>query len=232
MGQDELKQVIASLAEKASNKQFIYRTTLEVFTDFKHALSTIADKLHAHFVKTDPSVEIYYRERGEFEAEIKFSGDVLIFSMHTNVFNFDPEHSIHKLDYVKQDAKRIYCGLIQVHNFLADSIKYNRVNDIGYLVARIFINKEKHFFIEGKGQLGFLYEDFSNMVINRETIEDIIITGVQYCLDFELLTPPYEQVQEVTLMDRQEEFANSGIATGKHLGFQFRAEVEKGRSKS
>jgi len=34
--------------------------------------------------------------------------------------------------------------MISIYNFLSDSFKFNRVNDIGYLIARVFTNKENH----------------------------------------------------------------------------------------
>ena len=52
--------------------------------------------------------------------------------------------------------------MINIYNFLADSFKYNRLNDVGYLVGRVFLNKDLHYFVEGKRQLGFLYNDFVN----------------------------------------------------------------------
>ena len=41
--------------------------------------------------------------------------------------------------YVKEDKNRSYCGVIHLYNFLADSFKYNRLNDVGYLIGRVFI---------------------------------------------------------------------------------------------
>ena len=45
--------------------------------------------------------------------------------------------------------------MINIYNFLSDSFVYDRERDLGYLVARVFLNKEGHFFVQGKKQLGF-----------------------------------------------------------------------------
>ena len=66
--------------------------------------------------------------------------------MHTNTFSFDKSHQIWNSSYVKEDEYKAYCGVINVYNFLSDSFKYNRANDLGYMIGRLFINKEKHFF--------------------------------------------------------------------------------------
>lgn len=220
------KKILEIVEERSSTKQYVYRLTLDHFKEFKKCLQEIAAELALDVPKIDKAVEVKYQDRGEFEAELRFGGDVLIFSMHTNVFNFDAEHHIHKLQYVEEDYRRAFCGLIQVYNFLSDSIKYNRVNDIGYLIARVYVNRDHHYFVEGKRQLGFLYDDFENSILTPDQMKAIIKSAILYCLDFDLLSPPYDQVKEVTLQDKLAEYGASGISTGKRLGFQFRADVE------
>ncbi|RYX98741.1 hypothetical protein EON78_04785 [bacterium] len=124
-------------------------------------MSKLASRLHQDYTEKDPSVEIYYKDTHQFGAEMKFSGDMLLLSMHSNIFNFEEGHRIYSSKYVKANPDLSYCGVIYIHNFLADSIRYNRLGDEGTLIARILVNKEKHFIVEGEGQLGFLYEAFS-----------------------------------------------------------------------
>jgi hypothetical protein len=99
---------------------------------------------------------------------MKFSGDMLMISMHSNVFNFDDGHCSFSNRLCEGRCKLKLCGVIYVPNFLADSIKYNRLADEGSLVARILVNKEKHFLVEGEGALGLLYEDFSTNLITEK----------------------------------------------------------------
>lgn len=226
MKDEAYNKILEIVQERSSTKQYVYRLTLEHFREFKKCLHEISVELSQDVPKIDKAVEVKFQDRGEFEAELRFGGDVLIFSMHTNIFNFDAEHHIHKLNYVEEDYRRAFCGLIQVYNFLADSIKYNRVNDIGYLIARIYMNRDHHYFVEGKRQLGFLYDDFENSILTPDQMRAIIKSAILYCLDFDLLSPPYDQVKEVTLQDKLAEYGSSGISTGKRLGFQFRADVE------
>ncbi len=138
------------LRTHSSMKQFIHRNTIEKISCIKKQMTIMAAALTNDVTSVDKNVEIVFYDRGEFEAELKFSGDSLVFAMHTNTFTFADDHPIHKLPYVKEDPKRAYCGLIQIYNFLSDSIKYNRVYDYGYLIGRIFVNSENKFFIEGE----------------------------------------------------------------------------------
>ncbi len=226
MQEDNYKEILSKLESKASLKQAIYRSTAEVFGLTKTILSKIAGKLHADYTQKDPSVEVNYQENNQFEAQLKFSGDMLMISMHSNIFNFDEGHSIFQTSYVKADSTLSYCGVIYVHNFLADSIKYNRLADEGSLIARILVNKENHFMVEGDGALGFLYEDFGANIINEENLTNILKKSILLCLDTDLVLPPFAQIKDVTLHQKQSIVAASGYPTGKRLGYQFKAELE------
>lgn len=218
--------IIQQLREKASLKQDVFQTTSALFEDLKQTLSEISDDICGELCEIDKRVEIEFRSKGAYEAELKFGGDVLLFHMHTNVFNFDKAHPVWRTSYVRDDESRSYCGMINVYNFLSDSIKYNRINDSGYLVARIFINRDQHFFVEGKRQLGFLYNDFMHSTLDKNKLKEIIYSTILYTIDFDLLTPVYDQVKEISLMEVQEISNNLKIKTGKRLGFKFEADTD------
>ncbi|MGB4398962.1 MAG: hypothetical protein WBJ10_06300 [Daejeonella sp.] len=220
--------ILKLLEQKACLKQDIFRTTHSVFERFKAQLKEIGDKMHTDFKDKDPDVEIQYSEKGDFEAQLKFSGDVLVISMHSNVFSFPPEHAVNQLKYVKDEPTRKYCGVIHIHNFLADSLKYNRTSDVGYLLGRIFINYEEHFFVEGQSQLGFLFNSFGKGKIKPAQIVEILELAIIYCMDFDLLTPPFETVRQISLQEKQFMGANSGYPTGKRMGYKFRTELDTG----
>lgn len=216
--------IIKILKEKAVLKQEIFSKTKDVFKLLKECLAEINKDLVTQVNTEGTKLYFNYQEKGDFEAIIAFAGDTLIFHMHTNVFNFDRSHGIWKTTYVKEDERRAYCGVINIYNFLTDSFRYNREQDLGYLIARIFVNHELHYFVEGKRQLGFLYNDFANAVIDKAALTKIVESAILYSLDFDLLTPSYDQVKQVSMM---EIFANSEILqlkTGKRMGFRFQAD--------
>ena len=141
--------------------------------------------------------------------------------MHSNVFDFEHSHKIHQLSYVRKNRLNSYCGIIHVYNFLTDSFRYNRMEDLGYLIARIFVNRENHFFVEGKRQLGYLYNDFENKCIDKKTMKEIIYSIILYTLEFDLLVPPYDHVSIVSVEQMIQKFQNPKFKTGKRVGFQF-----------
>ena len=159
--------------------------------------------------------------------ELHFGGVILLFMMHTNIFEFSREHEVMKTPYIRENKSRSYCGVINIYNFLADSFKYNRVNDLGYLIGRVFINKELHYFIEGKREIGFLYQNFATSVIDETSIRAIIESSIGYTLNFDLLTPPFDAVKEVTVFDMQTTSDYMKLRTGKRLGFKFQGDHEE-----
>ena len=218
--------ILQLLREKSIHKQDVYANTLLRFNELKSNLNSLAKELSAVISKEDKRIHIQYLEKGEFECQFQLAGDLLVFNMHTNVFLFDNDHPLWKSSYLKEDSTRGYCGIINVFNFLADSLKYNRMNDVGYLVARIFVNKENHFIVQGKRQLGFLYNDFINSDLDSAQLKAIAQSLLLYTLDFDLYSPPYELVKEVSVMEIKELSDNMQIKTGKRLGFKFQADSD------
>jgi hypothetical protein len=217
------EKIVSLLKEKACTKQKIYRITKNIFANFQDVLQEKANILNNEV--QDKDVEVSYEESGDFDAKLKFSGDTLLFHMHSNIFDFDPSHQIHKTSYVKEDKMRSFCGVINIYNFLSDSLKYNRLNDAGFLIARIFINKDNHFFVEGDKQLGFLFNDFVNQQIDEVQICKIIDTAMIYALNFDLQTPNFNDVKVVSLHQILDINNNHKIKTSKRLGFKFSSET-------
>lgn len=222
--QKQKDEIIKTLVEKGSIKQKVYDNTLEVFELLKKGLHELTLEFNTALKGADKRILMEYKDRGRFEAEIKIASDILIFSMHSNIFEFDREHQIWKTPYVLENVLNSYCGIINIYNFLADSFKYNRADDLGYLVARIFVNREFHYFVEGKRQLGFLYNNFGTAVINKESLKQIINTAILYSMQFDLLVPPYDTVKITSVALMNQKFEISKLQTGKRLGFQFNSD--------
>lgn len=223
---DGRSEIVQLLKEKACTKQELYGMMKSIFGAFKNELKDITAYLQKAIGEIDQRVSVEYEEQGDFEAHLKFSGDILLFTMHSNIFGFDENHHVHKSSYVEKDSRNQYFGMLQVHNFLADSFKFKRMNDLGYLIGRVFINREKHFFVEGKRQLGFMFNDLDNMVLNEVYIKSIIEAAVICALDFELLVPPFDKVRELTVFQKIQQQGNASFKTGKRLGFELSAQTE------
>ena len=147
------EKILATIIKKSALKQHTFDNTFAAFNELKDVLFEIASEMDDELDgKLDKRVRIEYRDRGKFEAQLQIASDLLIFRMHTDIFEFDSNHIIWQNDYVRQSHDNSYCGVIDIYNFLSDSFKFNRNADEGYLIGRIFINREKCFFVEGKRQ--------------------------------------------------------------------------------
>jgi len=214
-------ELVKAFIRKATLKQEVYFKTLEVFRQFKTESEEFITLNQPTVRKSKYPFLFEYRERGDFQFELRFGSDILIFMMHTNVFEFPRDHKVMKTDYIRQDKLRSYCGSIMIFNFLADSFKYNRVNDLGYLIGRVFINRELHYFLEGKREVGLLYNNFPFTKLNLKTIRSIIYSSILYTINFDLLTPPFDNLKEVTEQEMQSQLDSMSIRTGKRIGFRF-----------
>jgi len=224
MGEKEQQNfinIVETVKNKASLKQKIYRNTIEAFTHFKELSKKVVEDLVKETSQFDDGVNITFQEKGTFEFQLRIGGDIVLFQMHTNVFDFDRSNPLWKTSYLKEDASRSFCGIINVYNFLSDSLKYNRYDDSGYLIGRIFINKENHFFVEGKRQLNFIHNDFISQEMNQKDVLDIIQQAILYSMDFDLFAPPYRHVQEISVGQMLSETSGVSVKTGKRLGFKF-----------
>ena len=217
--QNQRSVILQLLAEKAVMKQDVYSNTIAVFNDFKEIIKKEAEDLQGAMLKVDKRVNIYYKEVSLQSVQLKVAGDILDFQMHSNVFEFDHSHPIFKTGYVRTNEMNSYCGIISVYNFLADSYKYNRLNDLGYLIARIFINREKRFFVETRTQIGYRYAQFSPEPIDADDLRDLLNELIIYAISFDLFTPPYDSVRQVTVAEMQEKSSSSALRTGKRLGY-------------
>jgi len=212
------------LLVKSRLKQQVYDKTFSLFNLAKEVLQEITNEYNAGLKGIDKRVLLEYKDRGKFEAQLKVAGDMLIFSMHSNIFEFDRGHIVWKTSYAQKDKTNTYCGIIRIYNFLSDSFKYDRNDDLGYLIARVFVNKEMYYFVEGKRQFGFLYSNFGKEKITREIIKKIISTAIVYALQFDLLVPPYDNVKIASVGQMNKKIQITKLQTGKRVGFQFNSD--------
>ncbi len=220
-------EILQLLQEKSSSKQKVFRKSGELFSILKKQLKCISENLDKSIGEVDKSVKVSYKDKSAFEAQIYFSGDVLHFNHHSNVFTFDKGHPLWNSNYIRQDKKRAYFGMINIYNFLADSFRYNRANDVGVLLGRIFVNYEGHFFVEGRRQMGFLYRDVTKDVLDAEKIKNIIETSMIFALNFDLTVPEFKDSMLVSVKQLQTLNNEQQLGTSKSLGFRFHTNMQK-----
>lgn len=218
-------KILDTIIRKSTLKQRVFDNTFAAFNELKETLFEMASEMDDELDgKLDRRVRLEYRDRGKFEAQLQVANDILIFQMHTDVFEFDANHLIWQNPYVQSDRENSYCGLINIYNFLSDSFKFNRNADEGYLIGRIFINRERRYFVEGKQQTSMRAMNFGKAEIDREALIGILEPAIWFALNFDLLMPPYEDNKRVTVDQFNTKMDNSKFVTGKRLGYDFEVE--------
>lgn len=218
--------VLRMLRTKSCMKQDVFASTTDLFKMMKEVVQEIAADLAEQVKLADERLAVVYTDKSSTTFELKVAGDLIVFNMHTNVFKLDQSHALWKSSYLEDEPLRGYFGVINFYNFLSDSMKYDRDRDVGYLVARLLLNKEGHYFLQGKRRLGFLYNNLQEDVMERERLREMLYTVIDHVLEFDLLAPPYDQVEQVSVSELKQLYANQQMSTGKRLGFRFQADLE------
>jgi len=227
---DKKEEILKTISEKSVLKQKVFDNTLATFSNLKNVIKYIATNFNSNLRGIDKRVYLEYKDHEMFDAQLKVAGDLLVFSMHSNAFEFDRSHSVWKLPYVKKNPNSTICGMISIYNFLNDSFRYNRDEDLGYLIARIFVNKDLNYFVEGKRQMGYWCNNFGVSQIDNETLRDIVYSAIQYALEFDLLVPPYDNVKIASVAQINSKIDSSKLITGKRVGFTFNSDDVSGKT--
>ncbi|HSI89793.1 MAG TPA: hypothetical protein VK927_01690 [Adhaeribacter sp.] len=216
--EDRLNIIFDGLQQKSTVKQKIYRNTKEAFDTLKKSSNLLVRKLTERITAVDSSVVIEYRDVNELEFHIKISGDLLIFVMHSNVITFPEDYDIMKTDYVQADFKRRFFGHILAYNFMADSVKYNRMNDPGYLLGRLLINIENHFFLEGVEQLDLKDQDITRNVLSDEALLLMVESAMIAAVNNDLMAPELNDIRKISV---KQKFENQHMSRSQKVGFNF-----------
>jgi hypothetical protein len=216
--------ILETLKSKSVLKEKVADNTAVAFAIIKDILKTLTKEINTSLLGVDPRIRMEYTDRSNFDAQLRVAADMLLFSMHSNIFQFDREHPAWKTAYIQKNKFNAYSGVINIYNFLADSFRFSRLEDLGYLIARIFINHENQYFVEGKRQMGMLFTNFGNEEFSKESLQKIVYTSINYALEFDLLVPPYDAIKIASVGQAESKIQQTRLITGKRLGFQFNSD--------
>lgn len=215
---DPIEHIRHLLESKSTAKQITYKNLLAAFQILKNEAERIIDELQKTAKPGDEDVTEGFNEVNDHEFYVKLAGDLLVFVLHTNVVTLPPDHPVMTDPYIKQNEVNRYFGQIMVYNFMSDSLKFNRGNDPGYLLARLLINHEGRYLIEGDGQLGALFNKISDGPISEAELNILVKLVLMIAIENDLIAPPFPQVQFITLSQKMEKTQELGA--GQKIGFK------------
>ncbi len=215
---DRLDQIFEGLRQKSTAKQAIFRNTQAAFDCLRLVSQELVVELTRKLTPLDSTVMIEYRSINDMEFHIRFSGDLLVFVMHSNVVTFADDYGPMPSPYVVEDFRRRFFGHIMAYNFMADSIKYQRLNDPGYLVGRLLVNIDNHYFLEGVQQLELPNNDMSDNPITTEAMRLFVESAMIAAVNNDLIAPPLPEIQKISVKQKLE---NQQVSRGSKVGFSF-----------
>lgn len=216
--QDPLDQIQQMLKNKSAAKQITFRKLLNSFEALAKESKRVVTELKKKGKPGDQDVTVDFIRINEHEFQLKLAGDLLIFVLHTNIVTFDESHDVMKDPYIRAKDVNRYFGQIMIYNFMSDSLKFNRVNDPGYLLARLLINHEGRYIIEGEGKLGVVFSHISDTLISDNDLNILVKLVLRLAIENDLMAPPYPQVKFITLHQKLEKTQELGA--GQKIGFQ------------
>ncbi len=216
-----LNEILDQLKSKACLKQKAFKNIVDVFASLKQEAEDISVQLNAKIQEVDKAVVVELSEKNEYEFHVKIGSDVLTFTLTTNIVTFKNEYAVMQSEYVQEKEERRYFGQILIYNFMADSLKYGRLDDPGYLIARVLINHEDHFYVEGVEQLNFLFSDITNNIISNEWLRLVVEKCISAAIDMDLIGANYPDIKVTTLKQKMKD--EKPMGEGQKLGFQMKS---------
>ena len=219
----KMDEVVNLLSDKASLKQDVFSITKDVFSQMKKLTIKITEEIKKSSKVDTEKVRVEFEDLNEFEFQLKVGGDIVVFIMKTNVFALPANHPDIKNKYFREEWKRGYFGQIMIYDFIADSVKFNRVDDVGYLIERIFVNVEEHFMVESLKNIGYSYPDVSRNLVNKEVLQNLIEDAILVSIETDLVSTSFADNFNLTIEQRR---IKRGKMAGSKLGFQMSANKE------
>lgn len=217
----KIEKLIGLVQDKAITKQYAYKNVFDVFNAFRNSANRIVVAINENENLAKHQVDVSISEVNEFEFQVKVGGELIVFLMQTNIYQIPFSHPLFKSRYITEDRSKSYFGQIMVYNYLADTVKYNRLKDTGYLLARFFVNNDMHFYIEGIKNLNYTYPDINRNEVTDDIIEGFIMDAIQLSVETDLVTSSFKENFTLTLGEKND-FVSS-TASGKKVGFKMSA---------
>lgn len=216
--EDPLDRIQKLLEYKSTAKQVTYKKLITAFELLAKESKRVIAELKKKTKPGDTDVTLGFERINEHEFQVKLAGDMLVFVLHTNIVTFDDSHEVMKDPYIQAADINRYFGQIMIYNFMSDSLKFHRVNDPGYLLARLLINHDGRYIIEGEGKLGVVFSHISESTITEADLNILVKLALTLAIENDLMAPPYTQVKFITLYQKLEKTQELGA--GQKIGFR------------
>lgn len=218
MKQDPTENIVEILLNKSTIKQKTYRNVCKAFKQLEKEAKKLVEDISAKTTARDQDIKLSVESVSGQEFHIRIAGDMLVFVLHTNIITLPADYEYNKSSYVGDQPLRKYLGQINVYNFMADSFEFSRLNDPGYLLARLLINSENYFIVEGDRQIGFMFKSVSAKQLEKVDLNILIKLIISQAAENDLVVPPFPNIRNITVREKLEK--TQSLGAGNKIGFQ------------
>lgn len=215
---DPVNTIRMLLETKSTAKQITFKNLLLAFQTLQTDAFQVINEIKKRARPGDQDVTTDFIAVNDHEFQVKLAGDLLVFVLHTNIVTFQDDHPILQTGYMRQQQVNRYFGQIMIYNFMSDSVRFNRMNDPGYLLARLLINHEGRYVIEGDGPLAQFSQTVSEGSITELELTNLVKIALAMAIENDLVAPPFPQVRFITLHQKLEKTQELGA--GQKIGFR------------
>jgi hypothetical protein len=210
-----ISKILEKLQTTTKLKLNLLEETRKVFDDCLAICEQLAQDLKNADAKDIP---IKVERINEYEFIFRIGADVLVFILQSNIVRLPDETYLSKSKYLKDDITLRFFGQILIYNFLADTLTYGRLDDPGYLICRILLNREHKFFIEGDRKIVYSFPELKENPLTHEKLRNLVELLAEAALDNDLLAPAFQDIMLITYNQKLEH--TSSMGNPQKIGFE------------
>lgn len=211
-----INNILKKLQTTSKLKYNLFELTETLFRQLEAICHEISDEIK-EANKEDKPIPIKLEKINDFEFTFRIGGDVLVFILQSNIVRLPDDTYLSKSKYLKEDNSLKYFGQILIYNFISDTITYGRLDDPGYLIGRILLNRENKFFLEGDRKIVYSFPELRDNPVTKEKMRSLVEQMVISALDNDLLAPAFQDIMLITYHQKLEHTSSMGNI--KKIGF-------------
>lgn len=211
-----INKILNKLQTTTKLKHNLFGQTEALFKQLEQICHNISKEIH-EADKGETPVPVKVERINDFEFIFRIGGDVLIFILQSNIVRLPDDTYLSKSKYLKEDNTLRYFGQILIYNFIADTLTYGRLDDPGYLIGRILLNKENKFFLEGDRKIVYSFPELRDNPVTEEKMRSLIEQLLESALENDLLAPAFQDIMLISYHQKLEH--TSSMGNPKKIGF-------------
>lgn len=211
-----VSNILSKLQTTSKLKYNLFENTEILFRDLENICKELSQEIMKENKDGKP-IPIKVEKINDYEFIFRIGGDVLIFILQSNIVRLPDETYLSKSKYLKEDVTLRYFGQILIYNFLSDTLTFGRLDDPGYLIGRILLNRENKFFLEGDRKIVFNFPELKENPVSKEKMRDLVEQLVVAALENDLLAPAFQDIMVINYHQKLEH--TSSMGNPQKIGF-------------